>query len=207
MEDIYRFDQSWRMSEGLEHLAGIDEAGRGPIAGPVVASAVILPPDARLKGLTDSKQVTEKNREKLFYEIMSVATAVGIGICDVDDIERLNILGATKFAMKRAIESLNPAPAYLLLDAVSLKDVDIAQSAHVKGDARSASIAAASIIAKYTRDRIMLRYHEMYPAYGFDRHKGYGTKAHMEVLRAEGPCPQHRMGFKGVVPEPELPLF
>jgi len=129
---------------------------------------------------------------------MARAVSVGVGVSDVDDIEKFNILGATKLAMKMAVEALAPCPGLLLLDAVDLPEVKIEQSPHIKGDSKSASIAAASIVAKYVRDRLMLRYHEQYPAYGFDRHKGYGTKEHMELVRAHGPCPQHRMSFRGV---------
>ncbi len=195
--DNYRFDASYRQG-GLELIAGIDEAGRGPIAGPVVASAVVLSPDSRFKGLTDSKKVSEKNRERLYFEIISRALGVGVGVCDVDEIDEHNILGATKLAMEKAVSQLPQEPHLLLLDAIELPRVNINQSSHVKGDLKSASIAAASIIAKYTRDRIMLHYHKIYPDFAFDRHKGYGTKVHMELVRTHGPCPQHRRGFKGV---------
>jgi len=195
--DIYRFDESYR-ERGFEIVAGIDEAGRGPIAGPVVASAVILPPEARFEGLDDSKVVPEKKRQKLFFEIIARALSVGVGISGVEDIEKLNILGATKHAMKMSVDELVPRPGLLLLDAVSLPDLDMEQSSHIKGDSKSASIAAASIVAKYVRDRLMLRYHQQYPAYGFNRHKGYGTREHMELVRKHGPCPQHRMSFRGV---------
>jgi ribonuclease HII len=195
--DIYRFDGSFR-EKGFELIAGIDEAGRGPIAGPVVASAVILPPYERFQGLKDSKLVQEKKRQELFFEILARATSVGVGISEVEDIERLNILGATKLAMKRAVDELEPSPGLLLLDAVSLPEIQIEQSSHIKGDSKSASIAAASIVAKYVRDRLMLNYHHEFPQYGFDRHKGYGTREHMELVRKHGPCPQHRMSFKGV---------
>lgn len=168
------------------------------MAGPVVASAVVLPQDARFDGLTDSKAVAEKKRQRLFFEIMARALCVGVGVSGVDDIARLNILGATKLAMTNAVNDLLPRPGLLLLDAVTLPDMEIEQSSHIKGDAKSASIAAASIVAKYVRDRIMLRYHGQYPQYDFHRHKGYGTKAHLELIRKFGPCPQHRMGFKGV---------
>lgn len=197
--DIYRFDESFRDGgSSAKTLAGIDEAGRGPLAGPVVASAVILPSDARFEGLTDSKAVPEKRRERLFFEIMDRALGVGVGISDVDDIERLNILGATRLAMKNAVGLLPERPELLLIDAVSLPHLPIEQSSHVKGDAKSASIAAASIVAKYVRDRLMLHYHSEYPLYGFDRHKGYGTRVHLERIRQHGPCPQHRMSFRGV---------
>lgn len=195
--DLYRFDESYR-EKGFERIAGVDEAGRGPIAGPVVASAVILPPEARFEGLDDSKVVPEKRRQALFFQIIARAMSVGVGISEVEDIEKHNILGATKLAMKMAVGDLNPSPALLLLDAVSLPDMGMEQSPHVKGDSKSASIAAASIVAKYVRDRIMLSYHKEFPLYGFDRHKGYGTREHMELVRKYGPCPQHRMSFKGV---------
>jgi len=193
----YRFDESYR-ERGFEMVAGIDEAGRGPIAGPVVASAVILPAEARFEGLDDSKVVPEKRRQRLFFEILARALSVGVGISGVEDIEKYNILGATKLAMKRAVSELHPSPDILLLDAVTLPDLPIEQSSHIKGDSKSASIAAASIVAKYVRDRLMLHYHRQFPEYGFNRHKGYGTKEHMELVRKHGPCPQHRMSFRGV---------
>ncbi|MFC1549312.1 ribonuclease HII [Nitrospirota bacterium] len=195
--DIYRFDGSFR-EKGFEIIAGIDEAGRGPIAGPVVASAVILSAETCFEGLDDSKVVPEKRRQRLFFEILASAISVGVGISGVDDIHKLNILGATKLAMKMAVEQLEPHPGLLLLDAVTLPDVHMEQSSHIKGDSKSASIAAASIVAKYVRDRLMLYYHREFPEYGFDRHKGYGTREHMDLVRKYGPCPQHRMGFKGV---------
>lgn len=195
--DNYQFDDSFRQG-ATELIAGIDEAGRGPIAGPVVASAVVLDPVTRFRGLTDSKVVSEKNRERLFFEILVQARGVGVGVCEVDEIAKHNILGATKLAMKKAVAQLPAEPHLLLLDAIELPGVSIQQSPHVKGDLKSACIAAASIVAKYMRDRIMLHYHGVYPVYGFDRHKGYGTKKHMELVRLHGPSPQHRAGFRGV---------
>lgn len=201
--DIYRFDDSFR-KEANQVIAGIDEAGRGPLAGPVVASAVVLPASARFEGLTDSKAVPEKKRERLFYEILAGAISVGVGISDVTEIERLNILGATKLAMKNAVQCLVKKPSLLLIDAVSLPEMDMEQSAHVKGDMKSASIAAASIVAKYVRDRMMLHYHRLYPVYGFKGHKGYGTREHLALIREHGPCPLHRMSFRGVKDSPSL---
>lgn len=196
--DIYRFDESFRMSEGADSIAGVDEAGRGPLAGPVVAAAVILPRELRIKGLRDSKKVPEPERRFLFYEILHCASHIGVGVADVDAIERLNILGATKSAMKSAIRDLPVSPDFLLIDAVSLPDMAIRQSSPIKGDSKSACIAAASIVAKFVRDNIMIHYNEAYPEYGFDRHKGYGTKSHMEMIERFGPCPIHRKGFRPV---------
>jgi ribonuclease HII len=195
---LYKYDTQVRNDQGVRLVAGIDEAGRGPIAGPVVASAVILPPGVRIEGVRDSKKLSEKKRTFLFYEILARALYVGVGLCDVDEIETLNILGATKHAMKAAIRDLGLEPEYLLLDAVKLPDVLIRQSSPIKGDDKSASIAAASIIAKHTRDTMMKEYHKTYPQYGFERHKGYGTKEHMALVKKYGPCPIHRMGFRGV---------
>lgn len=196
--DIYRFDGAFR-DKGYSLIAGVDEAGRGPIAGPVVASAVILPPDARIDGLRDSKKVPEPEREHLFYEVLCAALYIGVGVSEVSQIEHLNILGATKLAMRTAIEDLGVRPDLLIIDAVNLEGVEVPQESPIKGDSKSASVAAASIIAKYFRDKLMMHYHGQYPEYGFDRHKGYGTSEHMEAVRKFGPCPQHRKGFKGVM--------
>ena len=195
--DIYGFDQQYR-DRGFGLVAGVDEAGRGPMAGPVVAAAVILPPELRLEWLNDSKQVTAPRRKKLFYEIMASAVAVGLGQADAAEIDEHNILEATRLAMMRATAELTPPPEFVVLDAVSLKGLKTPQEPVIKGDSKSASVAAASIIAKYSRDRMMLYYDELYPEYGFSKHKGYGTRAHMEALRKYGPCPIHRSTFKGV---------
>ncbi|MCD8326322.1 MAG: ribonuclease HII [Lachnospiraceae bacterium] len=178
-------------------ICGIDEAGRGPLAGPVVAAAVILPKDCDILYINDSKKLSEKKREMLYDEIMSKAVAVGVGIVSWERIDEINILQATYEAMRQAIDSLAVRPDLLLNDAVTIPGVDIRQVPIVKGDAKSASIGAASIIAKVTRDRLMMEYHQQYPEYGFDAHKGYGTKTHIEALRQYGPCPIHRRSFIG----------
>jgi ribonuclease HII len=183
---------------GAQMVAGIDEAGRGPLAGPVVAGAVILPPYVFLPKLNDSKLVSEKDRNLLYQKINSLAVAVGIGEVSVELIDRHNILEATKIAMKMAIENLGVTPDFLLIDAVKLTDSIIPQKNIIKGDRISASIAAASIIAKVYRDKLMQGLHEQYPLYGFDRHKGYGTKDHLEALAKYGPCPYHRKSFSPV---------
>ena len=183
---------------GIKLVAGIDEAGRGPLAGPVVAGAVILPPFIFLPKLNDSKLVSEKDRNLLYQKINSLAVAVGIGEVSVELIDQYNILEATKIAMKQAIENLGVTPDFLLIDAVKLTDSRIPQKNIIKGDRVSASIAAASIIAKVHRDKIMRELHEKYPLYGFARHKGYGTQEHLEALAKYGPCPHHRKSFAPV---------
>lgn len=189
---------------GASQIAGIDEAGRGPLAGPVVAAAVMLDPKDPIIGLNDSKQLSEKVRERLFGEIQSRAIAVGVGIVGPEQIDRINILQATIQAMTHAVEGLPAAgehiqPDYLLIDALTLKGLPIPQDGIIKGDARSASIAAASIVAKVTRDRLMVHYDGLFPGYGFAGHKGYPTRAHKEALRQLGPCEIHRRTFSGVV--------
>lgn len=181
--------------KGYKYVCGVDEAGRGPLCGPVVAAAVILPKDAHIEGVNDSKKLSEKKREKLFDDIMENAVAVGIGMSDVDVIEKINILGATKEAMKEAISNLSIRPDYVLIDGNQDINIDIDRQTVVSGDARSESIAAASIIAKVTRDRMLKQYDEMYPEYGFAKHKGYGTKAHIEAIKKYGLSPIHRPSF------------
>ncbi|MDD5492246.1 MAG: ribonuclease HII [bacterium] len=183
---------------GAKLVAGIDEAGRGPLAGPVVAGAVILPPFIFLSKLNDSKLISEKDRNLLFQKIYSLAVAVGIGEVSVELIDQYNILEATKIAMKKAIENLGVTPDFLLIDAVRLPGSIIPQKNIIKGDRNSASIAAASVIAKVHRDKIMNNLHEKYPLYGFNQHKGYGTKGHLEALAKYGPCPYHRKSFTPV---------
>lgn len=180
-----------------ESICGIDEAGRGPFAGPVVAGAVILPKDAEILYLNDSKKLSEKKREKLYDEIMEKAVAVGVGMAGPERIDEINILQATYEAMRMAIENLGMKPDILLNDAVTIPDVNIRQVPLIKGDAKSVSIAAASIIAKVTRDRLMVKYEEEFPGYGFAAHKGYGTKAHIESIKRLGACPIHRRTFIG----------
>lgn len=177
------------------YICGIDEVGRGPLCGPVVASAVILPKDVQILYINDSKQLSEKKREALYDEIMEKAVAVGIGVVSPQDIDELNILQATFKAMRIAIGNLSVEPTLLLNDAVVIPEVDIPQVKIIKGDAKSMSIAAASIIAKVTRDRMMVEYDKMFPQYGFARNKGYGSKEHIEALRKFGSCPIHRKTF------------
>jgi len=193
---IFLHDESIRNKYPL--IAGLDEAGRGPLAGPVVASAVILPPGLVIKGVRDSKKISEKQRKKVFWEVVKNAVAVGVGIVDADTIDRINILQSTRLAMKIAVTDLKVKPDFLLTDAVQLPDVLINHQAIIKGESVSASIAAASIIAKVVRDDIMLDYHEKYPVYDFKGHKGYSTKKHMECINQYGPCPIHRKSFRKV---------
>ena len=176
-------------------VCGVDEAGRGPLAGPVYAAAVILPQDAEIPGLDDSKKLSEKKREALYDTICESALSWGVAFADVAEIEALNILQADFLAMNRAIAQLSPAPALALIDGNQNSGIEIASRCVVDGDALCASVAAASVIAKVTRDRYMRALAEQYPQYGFERHKGYGTKAHYAALRAYGPCPQHRPSF------------
>lgn len=181
------------------YICGIDEVGRGPLAGPVVAGAVILPKDENILYLNDSKQLSEKKREELYDVIMEKAVAVGIGVVPPARIDEINILQATYEAMRIAIGKLSVKPDLLLNDAVTIPGVDIKQVGIIKGDARSVSIAAASIVAKVTRDRMMVEYDKMYPEYYFASNKGYGSKAHTEVLKEIGPCAIHRSSFLGKI--------
>ena len=176
-------------------ICGIDEAGRGPLAGPVAAGAVILPGDCDILYLNDSKQLTEKKREELYDIIMEKAVAVGLGLVSPERIDEINILQATYEAMREAVGKLNPEPDILLNDAVTIPGVNIRQVPIIKGDAKSISIAAASIVAKVTRDRLMVEYDSIYPGYGFASNKGYGAAAHIDALRKDGPTPIHRRSF------------
>ena len=176
-------------------VCGIDEVGRGPLCGPVVAAAVILPKDCQILYLNDSKKLSEKKREELYDVIMAEAVAVGIGMASPERIDEINILQATYEAMRQAIGSLKVKPAVLLNDAVTIPEVEIPQIPIIKGDAKSVSIAAASIIAKVTRDRMMVEYNRIYPGYDLASNKGYGTKVHMEALKTIGPCEIHRRSF------------
>ena len=182
-------------AEGVGLICGVDEAGRGPLAGPVCAAAVILPPEAVLPGLNDSKKLSEKKREQLFPEIQRLALAWSVAFASVEEIEERNILGATMLAMNRAISGLSLKPELALIDGNRNQEIEIPSRCVVHGDARCASIAAASILAKVSRDRLMVELAREYPQYGFDRHKGYGTKAHYAALREYGPCPAHRPSF------------
>jgi ribonuclease HII len=192
-------------AQGFSFIAGLDEAGRGCLAGPVVAAAVILSLSsdteeilARFNGVNDSKQLTIQARERLYEQIMHNALAVGVGSGSVELIDKRNILQATKHAMRSALDQLSPTPQALLLDAIQLPGLKIPQHALIKGDARCLSIAAASIIAKVTRDRLMVALHEEYPEYGFDQHKGYGTAVHLAALQRHGATPHHRYSFAPV---------
>jgi ribonuclease HII len=178
--------------------AGVDEAGRGPLAGPVVAAAVVLPNGLFIVGVRDSKQLTPLQREKLCRTIQLQAVDYGLGIVDHGVIDRVNILQATRLAMRQAVLALKKPPDFLLIDAVSLPDMTIPQWVIIKGDTLCHSISAASILAKVTRDRLMLEYHQAYPQYNFCSHKGYGTAEHLKKIKEYGPCPIHRRSFKGV---------
>ena len=182
-------------SQGVGLICGVDEAGRGPLAGPVCASAVILPAEADLPGLNDSKKLSEKKREQLFPEIQRIALAWSVAFATVEEIEERNILGATMLAMNRAIEGLSLRPELALIDGNRNKEIEMPSRCVVHGDARCASIAAASILAKVSRDHLMVELSREYPQYGFEQHKGYGTRAHYEALREYGPCPAHRPSF------------
>lgn len=196
--------EAWQA--GFRHVAGVDEAGRGPLAGPVVAAAVAFDKefleteaDQFLAGLTDSKKLPAARREYFFARITSCAQArVGVGSASVEEIERLNILNATHLAMARALAQLAPLPDLALVDGLPVKGLPVPHRAIVGGDAASLSIAAASVIAKVTRDRLMAELAALHPQYGFDRHKGYGTRDHLEALRRHGPCPAHRTSFAPV---------
>lgn len=181
--------------KGYKYICGVDEAGRGPLCGPVVAAAVILKKGDIIEGVNDSKKLSEKKREKLYEDIMAQAISVGIGISDVDVIEDINILNATKKAMCEAISNLEIKPEYVLIDGNQPIDISIPFDTVVKGDLKSESIAAASIIAKVTRDRLLREYDKKYPEYGFAKHKGYGTKAHIEAIKKYGLTPIHRPSF------------
>jgi ribonuclease HII len=181
--------------EDCAAICGIDEAGRGPLCGPVVAGAVILPKDCQILYLNDSKKLSEKRREELFLEIQEKAVAWSVGIVGPDVIDEINILQATYQAMRQAIAGLRVQPDLLLNDAVTIPGVDIMQIPIVKGDAKSVSIAAASVMAKVTRDHMMYEYDKLYPEYGFAKNKGYGTAVHIAALKEYGPCPIHRRTF------------
>ena len=184
-----------RYSDTVRCICGVDEAGRGPLAGPVYAAAVILPRGLVIEGLNDSKKLTEKRREALYDVIVEQAVAYGIGSADEKEIDEINILQATFLAMRRAIAQLAVRPDLALIDGNRESDFGVPAQTVIGGDGKSANIAAASILAKVTRDRVMLEYAREYPQYGFDVHKGYGTKRHYEALREFGPCPIHRQSF------------
>lgn len=195
IKDMFIYEQELHNS-GYINVAGVDEAGRGPLCGPVVAAAVILPDNLYIEGINDSKKLSEKKREKIYEEIVSNKDILyGIGISDVDVIESENILNATKLAMVQAINNIRTKPDYVIIDGNQNINIDIPSQTLVSGDSKSASIAAASIIAKVTRDRMMQEYDKEYPEYNFGKHKGYGTKVHIEAIQKYGLCNIHRPSF------------
>ena len=197
-KELNRLEQMWEYEKAHPDCAlicGVDEAGRGPLAGPVVAGAAVLPKDSRILYLNDSKKLSEKRREELFVRIKEEAIVWAVGIVGPERIDEINILQATYEAMKQAIGNLSQTPDLLLCDAVTIPEVKIPQISIIKGDAKSLSIAAASVLAKVTRDHMMEEYDKLYPQYGFGKHKGYGTAAHIQAIREFGPCPIHRRTF------------
>jgi ribonuclease HII len=195
--DLWSFEKGAH-AMGCEMVAGIDEAGRGPLAGPVVSAAVILPEGVELPGVDDSKKLTTKQRHRLYDRLYEVSRTIGIGVVDAAEIDRINILQATLGAMAMAVDNLNPHPEHLLIDGIFTISSDLPQQAIKKGDSCSVSIAAASIVAKVTRDRIMAQADLLFPEFGFGRHKGYPTKTHREAIQKYGCSPIHRRTFKGV---------
>lgn len=183
------------LAQGMKYIAGLDEAGRGPLAGPVVAGAVILDPTKPIYGLDDSKKLSELRREGLFEEIKEKALSWAVGIASVDEIDKINVLNATYLAMHRALSGLGIEPEVLLIDAIRLESSELPQEAIIKGDSLSASIAAASIVAKVTRDKMVSEADEIYPGYGFAKHKGYGSREHIEAIKVKGLSPYHRHSF------------
>ena len=193
--NLWTLENEISASTGLVFLAGVDEAGRGPLAGPVCAAACLLPRGLEIPGLDDSKKLSPKKREELYDVIIDSSLTYGIAFASVEEIESLNILNATFLAMNRAIEQLDPQPDLALIDGNRNSGIHVPSRCVVKGDSQCADIAAASILAKVTRDRYMLTMAEQYPEYGFEKHKGYGTALHYEALHAYGPCPIHRLSF------------
>jgi len=182
--------------KGFQYICGIDEAGRGPLAGPVVIASVIMPSDSMIEGVNDSKKVSEKKREKLYDQILEEAISYGVAIIGQDEIDEINILNATKKGLTVSLQELSQKPDLILVDALSgINTLGIPYESIIKGDAKCYSIAAASIIAKVTRDRIMREWDRVYPEYGFEKHKGYGTAAHIAAIREHGLCPIHRRSF------------
>ncbi len=180
---------------GFEMIAGVDEAGRGPLAGPVVAGAILLDPFYKNSAINDSKQLTAIEREQLFVELKNRAISYAVGVVGWKQIDEMGISNASKLAMRQAVLKLDPAPDFILSDAFSINTPGIPQMAVIKGDATVFSIAAASIIAKVSRDKLMANYHKKYPQYGFNEHMGYGTEVHLKMIKEHGPCPIHRMSF------------
>lgn len=196
-EDLYQYEKELYQS-GIEYIAGVDEVGRGPLVGSVVTACVILPKNFQLEGLTDSKKMSEKKREIFYDYIMEHAISVGIGMMSEKVIDEVNIYEATKLAMYEAIENSKVKPDHVLIDAMKLEKLKIPSTSIIKGDAKSISIAAASVIAKVTRDRMMVELDKKYPMYGFAKHKGYPTKAHVEAIEKYGIIKEHRKTFKPV---------
>lgn len=197
-QELERQEAMWEYERGLleyEYIAGVDEAGRGPLAGPVYAAAVILKPVARIDGINDSKKLSEKKREELYDVIIENSIAYAVYSIDEKTIDEVNILNATHMAMNGAVNSLSVRPDFVLIDGNSIKNMTLPHETIVKGDAKSISIAAASILAKVSRDRYIIKMAEKYPEYGFEKHKGYGTKAHTEAILKYGPCEIHRKTF------------
>ena len=195
LNELKEIDKSY-FKEGYNYICGIDEAGRGPLAGPVVVAAVIMPKDSMIEGVNDSKKVSEKKREKLYELIIEEAISYSVGIVDQNEIDRINILNATKAGLTEAVRTLKVKPELILVDALTNIDTcGVPYKSIIKGDAKSYSIAAASIIAKVTRDRIMREWDKVYPQYGFEKHKGYGTAAHISAIKENGLCPLHRLSF------------
>ena len=195
LNELKEIDKSY-FKEGYNYICGIDEAGRGPLAGPVVVAAVIMPKDSMIEGVNDSKKVSEKKREKLYELIIEEAISYSVGIVDQNEIDRINILNATKAGLTEAVRTLKVKPELIVVDALTNIDTcGVPYQSIIKGDAKSYSIAAASIIAKVTRDRIMREWDKVYPQYGFEKHKGYGTAAHISAIKENGLCPLHRLSF------------
>lgn len=199
-QDFIPLEQEARAA-GYAWIAGLDEAGRGPLAGPVVAAAVVLPPDSTIPGLRDSKRLTARQRDVVYSRVQQQALAYGIGLVSHAQIDQHNILWATQEAMLRAVRQLQRVPDMLLIDGITALPTATAQRLIIRGDACCTSIAAASVLAKVTRDRLMFAYAQTYPVYGFDKHKGYPTPEHYARLRTYGPCAIHRVSFRGVVPQ------
>ncbi len=193
--NLWSIEEELYAQMGCGLICGVDEAGAGPLAGPVYAAAVILPRGLEIPGLNDSKKLTEKKREALFDQILAQAVAWAVETVDEKTVDEINILNSRMLAMEKAIRALSPAADFALIDGNCSRNITLANRTVVGGDGKSASIAAASILAKVSRDRYMVKLAESYPQYGFERHKGYGTKAHYEALRAHGPCPAHRLTF------------
>jgi len=184
------------LGRGIQRIAGVDEAGRGPLAGPVVAAAVVFDPAIQIDGVDDSKKLSATRREELYERIFAQVKSIGIGIVSSRVIDEMNIYRASMRAMELAVDELSPRPGHLLIDGPRYHNESIPYTAIVDGDALSYTIAAASIVAKVTRDRLMRELHQQYPEYGFDKHKGYGTRQHIDAIRKYGPCPEHRKSFR-----------